>query len=239
VIRSRYGTDVQCIKTFDHTKQISFVRDETFCYFADVPTLEQMNTAYTTTTAQQCLIFHLADLSEFAGAKEKMNNNQLRQLADIIVTRYPYLRITELMLFFYKFKLGEYEEFYGTVDPMAITKSLKEFIRERNVFKYRKEQEFQAEKERRSRARAVSREEYCRQHGLDPDKWNPLQRLADSFPAKDKPKEEDEAKVLESARLMVENINGLKQENLKIMFKMFEKKYGVTPQEYIKQHGEG
>lgn len=238
-MKSRYGTDKQFIQAFNPDVQFKVVRDEVDCYFGDVPTLEQLNEAYMSNTAQQWLVGQLFNLSEFVGARDKLNDSQLEQLAEIIVIKYPFLRVTEMMLFFFNFKAGKYAEFYGTVDPLAITKSLGVFCRDRNVSKYKMERAFEESKLQAAKSKAITREEYCKMMGYDPETWNPLKRLADSFPSDDKPKQEDVARVLESARMMVENTDGLKKEHLDMMFRMFEKKHGMTPQDYISKHGEG
>ena len=245
MIRSRYGTEEHCIKQFDHENQFAFVKNETDCFFGDYPTLDNLNSAYTTTTAQQCIVFHLSDLSEFVGAKEKMNNFQMRQLADIIVLKYPFLKITELMLFCFNFKLGKYAEFYGTVDPLAITKSLKEFMRERNVAIYNYEKKVEALKNEQDKLNAITYKEYCRRNGIDP-----TNRLAQRFLEVSrgdnrqvqeaffsaKPKEDNVADVLKSAHGTVDNIFGLDSDTHGKMVDAFTKRYGMTPQEYIKKH---
>jgi len=42
-----------------------------------------------------------------------------------------YLKVSELMLFFHRFKAGKYGEFYGVVDPQRIMSGLNMFLRER------------------------------------------------------------------------------------------------------------
>ena len=245
-IRSRYGTEDQCIKGFNHENQFAFVKNELACYFGDFPTLDNLNTAYTSTTAQQCIVFHLTDLSEFVGAKEKLNNFQMRQLADIIVMKYSFLRITELMLFCFNFKLGKYAEFYGTVDPLAIMKSLREFMRERNVAIYNYEQKVAALKAEQDKLNAITYKEYCEKRGIDPTKGLAQKVLPSPddvgkgqvqevfFSAKQK--EDNVEEVLKSARGAIDNVFGLDKDGQEKMKYAFKLRYGMTPEEYIKKH---
>ena len=245
-IRSMFGTDKQFLNTFNPDAQFEAVKNEFFCYFGNVPTLNHLNTAYLSNTAQQWLVAQLFDLSEFVGARDKLNENQLRQLAQIIVTQYSYLRVTELMLFFYYFKLGKYAEFYGSVDPLAITKSLREFMRERNVAKYNYERKMEALKEEQDKLNAITYKEYCEKNGIDPTKGLTSRLLQSSdevaneqvkeafFSAK--PKDDDVKAVLKSAHGTVDNIYGLDSDAYGKMVDAFTKRYGMTPQEYIKKH---
>lgn len=73
---------------------------------------------------------------------------------------YHYLKITELMLFFYYFKTGRYGKFYGAVDPLVITCSLRDFIVERGVAISRHEQEQREHREAESRKNAITYEQY-------------------------------------------------------------------------------
>ena len=66
------------------------------------------------------------------------------------------------MLFFHRFKTGRYGRFYGTVDPLIITTSLREFIKERNVEIERHEQEERERKAAEHRKRAIPYTEYLR-----------------------------------------------------------------------------
>ena len=245
-IKRMFGTDKQFLKTFNPDAQFEVVKNDFFCYFGNVPTLAHLNAAYLSNTAQQWLVAQLFDLSEFVGAKDKLNENQLRQLAQIIVTQYPYMRVTELMLFFYNFKLGKYADFYGTVDPLAITKSLREFMVERNVAKYKYERKMEALKEEQDRLSAITYKEYCEKHGIDPTKSIASKVLPSSTGEqpqptffKAKPKEDNVDEVLKSARGTVDNVYGLDKEGHANMIEAFKKRYGMLPQDYIEKHGKG
>ena len=132
------------------------------CIFGDYPTLSEINRAYGDETAFAWLVPQLTNLSEYCGCKEKLEGIQLENCADVIAMEFHYLKVSELMLFFHRFKTGRYGRFYGTVDPLIITTSLREFIKERNVEIERHEQEERERKAAEHRKRAIPYTEYLR-----------------------------------------------------------------------------
>lgn len=160
---SRYGDRQRFLEIFHVAEQTKLTRDPERCYFGTAPTMGMVNTCYGSGTAQEWLVYQLADLSEFSGAKEKITGHQIKQLADIIATDYHWLKVSEFMLFFRQFKRGEYGKFYGAVDPLTITTALREFLRDRNdaYFKH-DQQEREAREARERKMPAITREEYLR-----------------------------------------------------------------------------
>ena len=108
-----------------------FGKEPTKAVMGDYPTLTDIDIAYGKGFATEWLLPHIARLSMFAGAKN-IGICQEKELAGIIANEYPFLKITEILLFFYRFRTGRYGRFYGTVDPLAITCALRDFIVERN-----------------------------------------------------------------------------------------------------------
>ncbi len=162
-LQSKYGNRQQFMMTFHVDKQTELTRNEERCYFGTAPTMGMVNTAYGKKTAQEWLTAQLADLSEFSGARDKITGRQIKQLADIIATDYHWLKISEIMLFFRKFKRGEYGKFYGAVDPLTITQGIQEFLRDRSeawAKRDQKEMEARQAEEQARRATAITREQW-------------------------------------------------------------------------------
>ncbi len=93
----------------------------------DAPTLGLLGQTYPDDQVNTWIIAHLMDLYKFAGVKEKPSFSQVLELAGIIRAEYYYFKASELLLFFFKFKSGEYGTFYGVVDPMVIMAALNDF----------------------------------------------------------------------------------------------------------------
>lgn len=128
--------------------------ESVFANIDNAATLHDINNAYNENAGATWLIPQIADLSEFCGCKTKISNEQIESLARLIVSSYGDFTIPDFMLFFYRFKKGEYGQFYGNIDPMIITSALSTF----RVWRGKKISEIEDEKKRISPWN--SREEY-------------------------------------------------------------------------------
>lgn len=132
------------------------------CYFGEFPTLATVNRKYGVGTANAWLIPQIANLSEFCGCKEKITPIQIKECASIIANEYYFLKVSELMLFFYLFKAGRYGKFYGNVDPMVITCSLRQFLTDRSDAIFHHDSEVRRLQEEKEHGKGISYEEYKR-----------------------------------------------------------------------------
>lgn len=152
-LRSRFGDNPgNILAQFAPDKQVQYCREVDRCYFGKAPSVAIMAKTYGREIAESWLEIQLQNLSEFAGCKEKIKSHQITELAAMMIERYGYYKLTEFMLFFQKFKRGEYGKFYGAVDPMLIMQALDDFQRERVSAYTRKEnQEERAKRQREER----------------------------------------------------------------------------------------
>lgn len=129
----------------------------------DFSTLDMLNLAYDNKNrSAQWLTAHLAELNAFSGSKN-MDDDQTMSLAKIIAQKYKHVKFSILILFFYKFKCGDFGRFYGKVDPMVITCALKDFVAECEA----KRQEY-------------LNEEYA-EHKKEEQQWQELQNRARGY----------------------------------------------------------
>ena len=152
-LTSRFQSYESFNQAFGPDTQAKMARDERHAIMADYSTLETLNFAFGTNAAAGWLNFHIADLNRFAGTKN-LSDQQTKELAQIVAQEYKGTKFSVLMLFFYRFKLGDFGKFYGKIDPMVITCSLKDFIascREK-MFQYQ-EEEFLARQREETRIR--------------------------------------------------------------------------------------
>lgn len=117
---------------FNPDAQLELCRDANDCFFGDYSSLAVIRKDFGDNAPTAWLIPQLLNLSEYCGCKDKLNAMQLKECASIIAREFYFLKVSEIMLFFYRFKSGRYGRFYGSIDPLVITSSLREFLKERS-----------------------------------------------------------------------------------------------------------
>lgn len=168
---SRAGDFTKFMTSLNPVRQLEICASTDDCIFGGYPTLAEVKRDYGSNAATAWLIPQLFDLSEFCGCKGKITDDQMRQVATIIANTYYYLKVSELMLFFYRFKSGRYGKFYGAVDPLVITTSLRTFILERNdeIARHDAEEQRRRDEADRRNPRNMTLEEWkekMRQQGI-------------------------------------------------------------------------
>lgn len=154
--------------------QMQICHNERDCIMGRYPTLSEISNGYGHNMAMAWLVPQLLDLSEYCGCKEKLSQQQMRGLAYIISTNFFFLKVSELMLFFNRFKSSRYGRFYGAVDPLVITEALRSFVKERNIAIDNYEREERKKKLEDEKKNAVSWQKYCEIEGMTENKDQPI-----------------------------------------------------------------
>lgn len=157
---TKFGDRTQFLLTFNPDRQVDFCKDTGRCYFGAAPTLGVLRTAYGENAPVAWLVPQLANLSEYCGCKDKLTAAQLEECAKVIASAFCHLKVTEFMLFFFQFKAGRYGRFYGNIDPLVITTSLRNFCNERNDIYFRHESDVRRIEQERQEEKTVTYEEY-------------------------------------------------------------------------------
>lgn len=230
MLRQKLGNRNKFLITYSPDYQLKVCDSPTLCVIGDYPTLTDIKLGYGENVSVAWLVPQLIDLSEYCGCKDKLQGKPLEECAHIISMEFGYLKISELMLFFHWFKSGKFGRFYGSVDPLVITTSLRDFMKERVrvIEKYEQEQREKAEEE--SRKRKISWEEYCKIEGRQGE-THPLMRNVE----KKQEQAEDVEQGIKSAEGILSEYN-LTENSRQMMANMFKKKYGCEPKEYINKH---
>lgn len=99
------------------------------CFTGDAPSLWQVRKAYGGDALDSWLDIQLTDLVNFCGVKGREEFSRITDaVVAVIADNFGYLKLSELMLFFQRFKAGHYGHFYGMVDPLVITEALQVFL---------------------------------------------------------------------------------------------------------------
>lgn len=160
-LTNKYGNRDEFLQRFNPCYLNRMNDREKECYLGDYPTVGSL-TAYGKNFPIMWLIPQLTSLSEYCGVKEKLTAGILEETACIMADMCRNLKITEVMLYFYRFKQNRYGKFYGCVDPLIITGELGTFLKERNEELYRLEQK--RTQERNSCRHYDNWEEFCERH---------------------------------------------------------------------------
>lgn len=189
-------------------------------------------------TAEMWLTAQLNNLMEYCGCKVKLNELQLDELSAIIYSNFGYLRISEIMYFFWNFKAGKFEKFYGAMDPIKIMDSLGAFIDSMRTPAYEtEERKLQKEYEDVCRTSSITEKEYLEGKGASCTE-SMLDKIKRKKPTKPhKTFEDNDKEVLDSALALVNNRYGYTTEILSVFTKAWEKAHGTTPAEYVRIHG--
>ena len=139
----------QFLQDYSPDKQYIKCQNADSCFFGESPTLSELSKEYGSGFPKAWLIPQLVNLSEFCGLKEHASAEQLKELALIIFQQYFWLKVEELMLFFYRFKCKYYLRFYSYFDPMTVLESLVLFTKERAEEYLRRENEEREKKEKK------------------------------------------------------------------------------------------
>ena len=224
------------LNAFSPDKQYTLCQDDRLAILDESPTLTELNATYGKSSASMFLVPQLFNISEFCGAREKFTEGQIMETAQLIAVSYPWLKVKEIMTFCKQFKLGRYGQFYGSVDPMVITRALKEFLSfradvyseyeefkaQRKIEQQKKEptmsfEEWQKEKKAKGEAVHLSATAGIDKNGNKVLAVKPIDTLVDM------------------AQSLIENRNGLSTKSLLEMRKMFREQNGMTPEEVIEK----
>lgn len=166
-MKHRYGQAKEFLEVFTPQLQALAAQHAERAYTGVAPSLLVVEKGYGVPTLEVFLCLQLEDLNMFAGVKTKLPIERQRELSRLIYTEYPFLKTTEVLLFFHRLKCGRYGRFYGTVDALFITSALAQFISERRSDLIRID-EARKENEKASQplSKGITYQEYLRRKQL-------------------------------------------------------------------------
>lgn len=143
VLLQKYPTFEEFAKANSPARQLYLCQEAEECILGNSPWLGLLDATYGRFASAMWLVPQIADVSVCCGLKEDASKDQIRLVASAIASRYKLLKTNEVMLFFFNFKAGLYERFYGYFDPQTIVRSVKSFCSERELILAAHERELQ------------------------------------------------------------------------------------------------
>ncbi|HHW81289.1 MAG TPA: hypothetical protein GX746_06305 [Bacteroidales bacterium] len=164
---AKYGDANSFALKFNPSVQMKCAMNIEKALTGDAPTIKQLLYTYKIEQLQVWLMAQIEDLNSYAGVKSKMTTPQMRELAGIIIINTGYLKASEILLFFYMLKAGNFGGFYGTVDPQKVGEYLIAFKSWRRQELDRVHHKYMLEEHNRKQKEwqqtAITREEYNKQ----------------------------------------------------------------------------
>jgi hypothetical protein len=143
VLLQKYPTFEEFAKANSPARQLYLCQEAEECILGNSPWLGLLDATYGRFASAMWLVPQIADVSVCCGLKEDASKDQIRLVASAIASRYKLLKTDEVMLFFFNFKAGLYERFYGYFDPQTVVRSVKSFCSERELILAAHERELQ------------------------------------------------------------------------------------------------
>jgi hypothetical protein len=157
-----YESKDEFLIKFNPKKQNEYIKHFDRCFVGNALRLTDVACAYEEKTAIFWIKIQLLDLALFTGVK-KPSDEQITMLCETILANYGYLKVTELMVFFSKFKAGQFERFFGNFDAMVITTSLATFIELRKNWIFEAYQRQENEKREKRHENTIPMPDYLQQ----------------------------------------------------------------------------
>lgn len=155
-LRGRYVGITEFCEVCSPTAQYRYIGKPIDAFARHAATIADLDVAFGAGSGAAWLVPELLDLSEFCGCKNKLTQDQLRDVAALLSKAYTYIKVSEFLLFFAWMKLGRYENFYGSLDPIRITSSFNQFLEDRRRY-HSKIEEMLAEQRREAERRAPTK----------------------------------------------------------------------------------
>ena len=160
-LSASFPTIVDFGKTYNVDMQEKCAANPMRCVTGKAPTLGLMCSTYGKADAKRWLFGQIVNLSRYCGGNAKnFSVEALQELSGVIMTEYYYLNAAEMLLFFHRFKCGEYGKFYKSFEPLTIMQALKAFNADRSLLIKQAEKEAEMKQRAEWAKDGISREQF-------------------------------------------------------------------------------
>lgn len=131
LLTQKYSTFESLAARFNPDVQSRLVNNLEVAYLSDTPTVGLLAEAYGWDRAVFWLKAQLLSLDRYNGTARDCELDVIGETAALFARNYSHIRLTEIMLFLARFKLGIYGKFYGGFDPIALGEAFRKHLQGR------------------------------------------------------------------------------------------------------------
>ena len=150
------------MRLYNPSMLVWYTNNEDRCVTGKAPTLAAVKIDYGEQTVLDWLTIQLLDYEKFCSVRDEAvtDENVRRQMAELILGDFYYLKLSEIMLFLRWLKTGKYGDLYGRINPQSIFRALRQFCRDRGEIIWRVENEQRQKRDEMERQKAITRSQY-------------------------------------------------------------------------------
>ena len=147
-------TQEEFLRLYDVRNIWNYTLDEGRCHNGTAPTIRECVQEFGRETVRFIIRQHLDLFIDFLKAKDKPSNKQRDTIVWVVLSQFNGLKITEYQLYIIKAMSGAFGKFYNTLDPLDVTTSLRQWVKECDAIRneYRAEQARKAAEDERQAA---------------------------------------------------------------------------------------
>lgn len=150
---SEHPDGAKYLSMFSASNMMRYCRAVERCFTGNAPVIRDLCDAYGENLCVAWLSGLIYDLNEFVGQRQQ-TPQQSDALAWMLLDESKQYKLTEVMFFFYRYKMGLQGEFYGGVNSSKVLSDLKKFKEVQGEILsriYEKEEKMRLEREREER----------------------------------------------------------------------------------------
>ena len=126
-------TQEDFLRLYDVRNIWNYTLDEGRCHNGTAPTIRDCVRDFGRETVRSVVRQHLDLFIDFLKAKDKPSNKQRDTIVWFVLSQFSGLKITEFQLYIIKAMSGAFGKFYNTLDPLDVTTSLRQWVKECEV----------------------------------------------------------------------------------------------------------
>lgn len=226
-VKNEFGSKENFLARYTPSLQAILAENSDDVWLGNHPTLVSIKNVYPG-LIQVWIKRQLEDLNIYLGSRGGLTESLLFELPQHIYVEFYYLKVSEVMYFFWLVKDLRFGEIYGHLNPADIMMWLRQFVQEirKPALEYY-EQQIEDAYEQWHSQNVVKDRDFS--HELP----NIMKAISDKATEEKKEDTENPDLVMESALTLVNNTANLNPEDLMEVCRVWKARHGCDPYEYV------